>query len=64
MCHLQSNSIITFLLFNALADQLPFCIYGREELEIDEQKRSAHRFGAIDIVEGSWSEIQPRQVDR
>ena len=30
--------------------------YGREEFEIDGQKRSAHRFGAIDLVEGHWSE--------
>lgn len=30
--------------------------YGREEFEIDGQKRSAHKFGAIDLVEGRWSE--------
>ncbi len=30
--------------------------YGQEEFEIDGQKRSAHKFGAIDLVEGRWSE--------
>jgi len=30
--------------------------YGREEFEIEGQKRSAHRFGAIDLVEGHRSE--------
>ena len=30
--------------------------YGREEFEIDGQKRSAHRFRSIDLVEGHWSE--------
>jgi hypothetical protein len=30
--------------------------YGREEFEIDGQKRSAHKFGAIDLIEGRWSE--------
>ena len=26
--------------------------YGREEFEIDGQKRSAHKFGSIDLIEG------------
>jgi len=30
--------------------------YGREEFELDGQKRSARKFGAIDLVEGHWSE--------
>jgi len=30
--------------------------YGREEFEVDGQKRSAHKFGAINLVEGHWSE--------
>ena len=31
--------------------------HGRKEFEIDGQKRSAHRFGAIELIEGRWSEI-------
>jgi hypothetical protein len=30
--------------------------YGREEFEIDGMKRSAHKFGAIDLIGGRWSE--------
>ena len=30
--------------------------YGREEFEIDGQMRSAHGFGAIDLIEGRWHE--------
>ena len=30
--------------------------YGREEFEIDGQGRSAHKFGAIDLIEGPRSE--------
>ena len=30
--------------------------YGREEFEIDGQKRSAHTFGTVDLIEGRWSE--------
>ena len=29
--------------------------YGREEFEIDGQKRSAHMFGTVDLIEGRWS---------
>ncbi len=30
--------------------------YGREEFEIDGQKRSAHKFGETVLIEGRWSE--------
>ena len=30
--------------------------YGREEFKIDGRKRSTHKFGAIELVEGRWSE--------
>ena len=29
---------------------------GRKEFEIDGQKRSAHTFGTVDLIEGRWSE--------
>ena len=36
--------------------------HGQEEFEIDGEKRSAHRFGAIDLIEGRWSEDRPLGV--
>ena len=32
--------------------------YGREEFEIDGQKRSVHKFGTTDLIEDRWSEDQ------
>jgi len=45
---------------NPVDDAVVFMIitqyYGQEEFVIDGQKRSAHKFGAIDLLEGRWSE--------
>jgi len=41
---------------NAVVFMIITQYYGREEFEIDGQKRSAHKFGEIDLVEGRMPE--------